>query len=584
MRNASGPRTGARFCVSWSTGPNQKFYLVLGRLIHWSRTLFRNIPVPRSVIYIAVMPSFLSGPLMLIQGAKERVPDLHRRKTSRVEIDFRCLLDRMRQRMYPETVPVLASFWLKTIYWNGYTRAQWRHLDRLLRSTSLAGEPVEEHWRHAVHDIRNWIRGSVDRPKEPNTDWRASLGRRSALAPEALAAYTIRLLNEWLPVEVARLLVREPESGIPVLTIGRALERLLLRDRLSTATLEALLNPGLLSSRFAYPADLEMLRDVVVFLLGRTSAPAPPALPATLLATTADAHFGADFAGDVASAFLRRRGPVEELLVPITQTRAMHVLAEAPARIGSVVVTADGRCWEPMNLQRGDQNVVVYRSDHRLRLDYSADHLRLRIPWPDDRRTWSGIYFAAPMEIFGRRWKVASWEKDAAHVWLNLVFLQVMPASELASTPASSLRRSGPAAVDLAWAELETALGSGISLGEWTPIERLQREDLIPLGRALFGLVQTVTDRRQRTVEAIDSHLRRIRYLQSALDSSYGPLPWRMLPKSARRILVMARAHPPLLELLQQVFAGVPEPGAASRSMPGLKGLASMRSRSHASV
>ena len=531
------------------------------------------------------MYSFLSSPLLLIQGARERVPALHRQKLSRVETDFRCLLDRVRQRLYPETIPVLASFWLKTVYWNGYTRRQWRELDKLLKTTSLTGTPVAEHWQQAVADIRNWIRGSADQPKEPQSDWRASLGRRSALAPEALAAYTVRLLNEWLPLEVARLLVREPESGIPVLTIGRALERLLLRDRLSSTTLEALLNPNLLSAQLAYPADLEMLRDVVLFLLGRTVGRAPVSLPATLLAVTPEAHLSPEFADNVANAYLVRRAQTEELHIPITANQAIQVLAEAPARIGSVVVTADGRCWEPVNLQGGDRNVIVYGSRGRLRLDYSADHVRLRVPWPEDRRDWSGnVHFSPRVEIFGRRWNIASWEKDATHAWLNLVFSQALPISAAASTPAASLRRSGPASADLAWAELEAALAAGLAQGEWSPVEQVHRGELIPLGRAVFGLVQALMDRRQRTLDTIESHLRRIHYLLTVLDSSYGLLPWRILPKPARRLLLLARAHPALLELLQQVFAGVPEPSAGSPSMQGLKRLAGARSRRHVSV
>ena len=515
---------------------------------------------------------FLSSPTRLLRSPKEQPARFPARKLGRVETDFRNLLDRVNQRLYPETIPVLASYWLKTVYWNRYARAEWRELDKLLRTTSLAGTPVAEHWLQVVTDIRNWIRESADlSPKEAQDDWRASPARRSSLGPDVLAAYTIRLLNQWLPLEEARLLVAEREAGIPVLTTGRALERLLLRDRLSIPTLEALLNPDLLSARFVYPADLEILRDVVLFLLGRTCAPAPATLPAILLATTPDARLFEDYSEQVGKAYLVRRAEREELHVPITPDQAIHVLAEAPARIGSVVVSADGRCWEPVYLQRGDQNVIIYRSRARLRLDYTADHVRLRIPWPDARRTWSGaLGFPQPLELFGRQWNIAMWERDAADTWLSLVFARAIPATALARPPAaSSLRRSGLVSADLAWAELEIALASAVAHNQWSPLDQLQREELIPLGRAVFGLAQSVMRRRDRTPESIESHLKRIRFLQSGVKVSYGLIPWRILPKDVRRTLLASHVYATVLELLREVFAGVPEPRAASFSLLG---------------
>ena len=109
------------------------------------------------------------------------------------------------------------------------------------------------------------------------------------MTSERLTAFIVRLLNEWLPAEVARLLIDESESaaiqdsGIPVQAIGSAIERLLVREHLSRGTLEMLLEPELLSPEYVYPADLEILRDVVLSMLGRTAAPIPSVMPATLL-------------------------------------------------------------------------------------------------------------------------------------------------------------------------------------------------------------------------------------------------------------------------------------------------------------
>lgn len=45
---------------------------------------------------------------------------LREHRTSLVEQDFEALLNRIRQRQYPETIPVLASYWLKRVYGSGY--------------------------------------------------------------------------------------------------------------------------------------------------------------------------------------------------------------------------------------------------------------------------------------------------------------------------------------------------------------------------------------------------------------------------------------------------------------------------------
>jgi len=50
-----------------------------------------------------------------------------------VEEDLEALLARMRQRLYPETLPVLASYWLKTVSASGYGRRQWKELNGLLK-------------------------------------------------------------------------------------------------------------------------------------------------------------------------------------------------------------------------------------------------------------------------------------------------------------------------------------------------------------------------------------------------------------------------------------------------------------------
>jgi hypothetical protein len=57
----------------------------------------------------------------------------HSVRPSQPQSEVDALLTRMRQRLYPETIPVLASYWLKTVYAAGHERAWWKELNDLLR-------------------------------------------------------------------------------------------------------------------------------------------------------------------------------------------------------------------------------------------------------------------------------------------------------------------------------------------------------------------------------------------------------------------------------------------------------------------
>jgi len=193
-------------------------------------------------------------------------------KASSVEGDLEALLARMRQRLYPETLPVLAFYWLKTVKASGYRRRQWRKLNRLLKR-ALDEQLLDGPFRQTIADIQTWIQQTVlvtgpPRPKPPQPE-RIYL----TLSSDLLQPYINRLLNEWLPVEVDRLLGRAsslPSNGaVPPLVTGRALEGLLVRERLSPRALEMVPQPGLYSPYYVYPVDAEILEDVILFLLGR---------------------------------------------------------------------------------------------------------------------------------------------------------------------------------------------------------------------------------------------------------------------------------------------------------------------------
>jgi hypothetical protein len=162
-------------------------------------------------------------------------------------------------------------------------------------------------------------------------------------------------------------------------------------------------------------------------------------------------------------------------------------------------------------------------------------------------------------EIFGREWHVSRWEEDAERTWLHLVFSRTLPMAGIASAEDTEFPRSRPASVDMAWASLENGLKSSLVQKSREPIERLYHSDLIPLGRAIFGLTESIMSRRPQKFETIETQLRAIRYLEAQLFSVYGRVPWRILPAPVRATLLRNRSYPSLLELLNQVFDALPE-------------------------
>lgn len=476
-------------------------------------------------------------------------------------------MDRMRRRLYPETLESLGYYWLKTVFASGYERDEWVALDRLLaEAEDAAGAPCER----TIQEIRTRIRRAGLRTREAVRSEAAPEEKpRTSLRSNALLPYFLRLLNEWAPVEVARLLVRDAEGsgaeerGIPAIAFAKALERLIVRERLSPATLEPLLQPGLFHPRYVYPADIEVLRDVILYFLGRTEAPAPQILPATLLYVAPQSHLPADYGEEVGRAFLGDEAERDEVHVPISSAEALEALKGEKVRITSIIVTMDGRWWQADRLKGGPGNAVVYRPMGRLSMDYSEDHVRVRVPWPEARMHWSGsVSFAAPFEIFGRAWHIAQWEQDAEHTWLDLEFAGLLPIAQVVPDAEPVLRRSRPAFVDMSWTALENALAAATAAGTRDAVEQMRREELIPLGRALYTLCEAALDRRLRKPETLESRLRAIAFHSADIEPTYGKIPWRVIPESVTKILLRPRLQAALADSLAQVFEAVPpQPG-----------------------
>ena len=500
-----------------------------------------------------------------------------------IERDLEALLARMRQRLYPETLPVLGFYWLKTVKAGGYGRRQWKKLNRLLKR-ALGEQLLDGPSCQTIADIQTWVEQTVLvtgrpprlKPPPPEHIYRT-------LSSDLLQPYINRLLHEWLPAEVARLLTNGRASSLPAdgavppLVTGRALEGLLVRERLSPRALEMLLQPELLSPHYVYPTDAEILRDVILFLLGRISPFPRPVMPATLLCVTPDSQLPANYGEAVHHAFLGQDSGGEEVHVPIAPAQALEITKGEPVRIASVIVTMDGRWWEAVRVQSGEPRSVVYQPMGRVRLDYVADQVRLRVPWPETRLSWPGeIRFSGTLEIFGREWHLSHWEQDAEGTWLHLVVSRVLPMTEIVPAEDVRLRRLRPVSVDLAWSALENALASSLVQESREPIERLRHSDLIPLGRAIFELVASLMSERLPPCEAIESRLKGVRDLDAQVSSKYGRVPWRILPATVHASLFKIGSYPELVEHLNQVFDSLPERLCGAASPDPLLGKAPM--------
>lgn len=346
--------------------------------------------------------------------------------------DLNALLDRIRQRLYPESLPVLASCWLKTVFSAGHNLVWWGELDTAIGKV-LREQFIDATAAEAIRDIQTWVRQMIlPRHKAPALRSLLAPPFRPDMMPDRAVPYLCRALNEWLPGEVARLLTTEgefagsDEGGMPVMAIAKAFERLLLREHFSPASLELLLEADWLSPKYAYPAHIEILRDIIVALLGRTAAPALPVLPVTALT--------GGFAEAVGRAFLVSSEDGHELHVPLDEAQALEVFKSDPVRIGSIVVTMDGRCWQSAHFQRGQQTVIVYRPSKPLQIDFNSEHARLVVPWPDAETCWPGaIHLPDRIALFGREWRGRAWERSADRTWLHLEFSGVLRLSSFSA-------------------------------------------------------------------------------------------------------------------------------------------------------
>jgi hypothetical protein len=280
-----------------------------------------------------------------------------------------------------------------------------------------------------------------------------------------------------------------------------------------------------------------------------------------------DSQLPANYGEAVQHAFLLQEPEGEEVHVPMAPSQAFEILKGESVRIGSVIVTMDGRWWNAVRLRMWEPHSVVYRPMGRFRLDYVANQVRLRVSFPVNRLGWpSRIPFTDRFEIFGREWHLSQWEQDSERACLDMVASRVLQLTEIEPGKDARLRRWQPESVDIAWFALDEALTRSLAEGSSEPIERLRHPDLIPLGRAIFELVVSLMQEPLPPCELIETQLRGVDCLNAQVSSNYGRVRRRIFPPRAQESLFTIRPYPELLELLNQVFDSLPERLCAATS------------------
>ena len=118
----------------------------------------------------------------------------------------------------------------------------------------------------------------------------------------------------------------------------------------------------------------------------------------------------------------------------------------------------------------------------------------------------------------------------------------------------------------MAWGALENVLATAMAQKSREPIEQLRRPEMIPIGRAIYGLGEAVMNWLPKR-EDIETQLRAIRYLESEGSPLYGRAPWRVLPPDVQKALLKKRPDAQMLQLLNEVFEELPAPlGTSSPS------------------
>lgn len=434
------------------------------------------------------------------------------------------LIARLRRQLYPETARVAGYYWLRTVYESGYGPLEWLALNAALERELAA---PEFHIAATLSEMRECLQAELLHRTSVPAAPAAFRSRQSRppLPDRELRIYFIKLLNEWLPRELASRLLESGEgentgdrAGIPALEAARTMEALIVRDRVSTEDFDAVLDDGFFSPASVYPGDYELLRDVVLCLTGRMDSPPLPILPAVpVWAHTAGP---ASATRPEAFRYVSGSGEIELAIGPEAVAR---ILGESPVRLPSCLATMDGRWWHSDFVTAGASSAIIYRPHGRVVLDYSHDHVRFRAPWPDRMSAWHGPLALPTLELFGRRWTPRRFEQDSAGAAIEFECAGILPVR---------LTRTRPASVDMAWDAVATAVADSMAKRTADPIDALRNEDLIPVARAIWLLAECA--RNPRAHSDLTRRFNAVRFHLAALDGGYGRIPSSVVPRRVR--------------------------------------------------
>jgi hypothetical protein len=111
----------------------------------------------------------------------------------------------------------------------------------------------------------------------------------------------------------------------------------------------------------------------------------------------------------------------------------------------------------------------------------------------------------------------------------------------------------------MAWTEVERALSDSLLRNRVDPLEQMRRTELIPLGRSLYGLAESVGSSWLSQGKQIETQLRAVRYHLAATEEVYGRPPWRILPTAVQANLAKMRLNSASSELLRDAFSELPK-------------------------
>ncbi len=414
---------------------------------------------PRRAVFLPSGDSLFN----LLVGAPERSP--RERKlleiAKRYQQDVYWLRERIRRRLYQDTLPVLVFYWLRTIR-EMYTAEEWPVVEAETKEMlQNRGQPAVE--LRALQYASEWIglaRPVVAERQKPHNRVRAFTSEHLAPSGFVSQAYLEALLSEWVTERVLEVYgtrpVKEnwncgdayqetalcledllrPLSVYPDVEVVRGYDRLqkrppmpveevVLARRRRQAALESLVRAAPRDASVVDPKQREILNDVILYLLGATH-PAPPAEPGYAWLFPGD-HLGANLPPDFSN-------QVSESPLPENYENAgmisIHLRTwPAPQRmergqtvsLHSTLLTPDGRVWEAHHMEQlaGSAPDVVFRAIGRIDVTPAQDSFLMRVPvasWPTE--IGPEVNREREFELYQRRWHFYRFEGSAGPSFL----------------------------------------------------------------------------------------------------------------------------------------------------------------------